>query len=84
MKISCIIVIYLIVHFIPALANASYQLCCCEKLVVKSFKTQIQVLVAWVFGKIQLYFSYNWYKNYKLAREFRIAESEPYLQTLKF
>ena len=39
MKIPCIAVTYRIVHFIPALANASYQLCCCEKDVVKRFTT---------------------------------------------
>ena len=70
MKIPCIIV-----HFIPAPANASYQLCCCEKHVVKRFKTQIQALVALAFGKIHLYFWYKWYKNCKLAREIKIAES---------
>ena len=51
MKIPCIIV-----HFIPALANASYQLCCYEQHVVKRFKTQIQALVALAFGRMQLYF----------------------------
>ena len=57
MKIPCIVAISLIVHFIPALVNASYQLCCYEKRVVQRFRTQIQrALAALAFGKIQLYF----------------------------
>ena len=66
----------IIVHFIPATANASYQLCCCEKDVVKRFTTDSgSCSLNLAFGKIQLYFWYKWYKNCKLAREFKIAES---------
>ena len=66
---DCCDLLWFIVHFIPTLANASYQLCCCEKHVV------IQALEALAFGRIQLYFWYKWYKNCKLARFFKIAES---------